>query len=140
MSVPRPRTDLPTIEDDTRPFWDAAKAHRFLVRKCNACAEIHHYPRPFCPSCWSDDLEWLDASGDATLYTWSTVYMNDLPPFNERLPYIAAVVELAEGPKVMTNLVDCDDSALRIGMALRVTYRPLDGGDDAIVAPYFSPA
>jgi uncharacterized protein len=137
MSSPRPRTDLPTIEEDTRPFWDAAREHRFLIRTCNACGQIHHYPRPFCPSCWSDDLSWTEASGAATLYTWSTVYMNDLPPFNDRLPYIAAVVELAEGPKVMTNIVDCDDKDLRIGMALHVQYRVLD---DTIVAPYFAPA
>ncbi len=137
MSMPRPRTDLPTIEDDTRPFWDAATDGRFLLRRCNSCDAVHHYPRPFCPSCWSDDVEWIEASGQATLYTWSTVHMNDLPPFAERLPYIAAVVDLAEGPRVMTNLVDCDDTELTIGMALEVRYRVLD---DTITAPVFAPA
>ncbi len=137
MSMPRPRTDLPTIEDDTRPFWDAAADRRFLLRRCNSCSAVHHYPRPFCPSCWSDDVAWIEASGQATLYTWSTVHMNDLPPFAERLPYIAAVVELAEGPRVMTNLVDCDDTELTIGMALEVRYRALD---DTITAPVFAPA
>ncbi len=137
MSMPRPRTDLPTIEDDTRPFWDAAADGRFLLRRCNSCGAVHHYPRPFCPSCWSDDVAWIEASGQATLYTWSTVHMNDLPPFAERLPYIAAVVDLAEGPRVMTNLVDCDDTELTIGMALEVRYRALD---DSITAPVFAPA
>jgi uncharacterized OB-fold protein len=137
MSVPRPRTDLPTIEDDTRPFWDAAKEGRFLVRRCNACGEVHHYPRPFCPGCWSDDVEWLEASGRATLYTWSTVYVNDLPPFAERLPYIAAVVDLAEGPRVMTNLVECDGVELAIGMPVEVRYEPLD---EQITVPVFAPS
>ena len=82
-------------------------------------------------------MAWIEASGQATLYTWSTVHMNDLPPFAERLPYIAAVVELAEGPRVMTNLVDCDDTELTIGMALEVRYRALD---DTITAPVFAPA
>jgi uncharacterized OB-fold protein len=137
MSTSRPRTDIPTIEDDTRPFWDAAKEGRFLIRRCGDCGAVHHYPRPFCPECWSGNVEWLEASGRATLYTWSTVYVNDLPPFDERLPYIAAVVELEEGPKVMTNLVDCDGSDLTIGMAMQVRYRPID---DELVAPVFAPA
>jgi uncharacterized OB-fold protein len=134
MSDSRPRTDLPTVEDDTRPFWDAAKEGRFLVRRCNACRAVHHYPRPFCPACWSDDVEWLEASGRATLYTWSTVHVNDLPPFAERIPYIAAVVELEEGPKVMTTLVDCDGSDLTIGIAVQAQYREIA---DGVVVPVF---
>jgi uncharacterized OB-fold protein len=137
MADARPRTDLPTIEDDTRPFWDAAKEGRFLIRKCNACGAVHHYPRTFCPACWSEDVEWLEASGRATLYTWSTVFMNDLPPFNERLPYIAAVVVLEEGPKVMTNMVDCDGADLSVGMPVKVLYREIA---DGITAPFFAPA
>ena len=137
MSTPRPRTDLPTIDDDSRPFWDAALQGRFLIRRCNACGAVHHYPRSFCPSCWSDDVEWVEASGRATLYTWSTVHVNDLPPFGERVPYIAAVVDLDEGPRVMTNLVECEPGALSIGMALTVRYRELD---DNITAPVFAPA
>jgi hypothetical protein len=137
MATPRPRTDLPTIEDDTRPFWDAAAEGKYLLRTCRACGAVHHYPRPFCPTCWSDDVDWTEASGRATLYTWSTVFMNDLPPFNERLPYIAAVVDLEEGPRVMTNLIDCDGVELSIGMAVKVTFRPLD---EHTTAPYFTPA
>jgi uncharacterized protein len=137
MTAPKPRTDLPTIEDDSRPFWDAASEGRFLVRHCVSCGEYHHYPRTFCPSCWSENVEWFEASGEATLYTWSTVFINDLPPFNERLPYIAAVVELAEGPKVMTTLVDCEGSALSIGMPVRATYQVLT---DEVTIPVFTPA
>lgn len=131
------RTDLPTIEDDTRPFWAAAAEGRFLVRRCRACGDVHHYPRGFCPTCWSDDVEWADASGRATLYTWSVVYVNDLPPFDERLPYVAAVVDLDEGPRVMTNIVDCEPADLRVGMPLVVDFRPLT---DEITAPVFRPA
>jgi uncharacterized OB-fold protein len=130
------RTDLPTIEDDTRAFWDAAGEGRFLLRRCRACGEVHHYPRSFCPSCWSDDVEWIDATGRATLYTWSVVFANDLPPFPERLPYVAAVVDLEEGPRVMTNVVGCDPGELRIGMDLVVDFRPLT---DDIIAPVFRP-
>jgi uncharacterized protein len=128
------RFDLPTIEAETQPFWDAAREHRFLIRRCNSCGAVHHYPRPFCPTCWSDDLAWQEASGRATLYTFSTVYMNDLPPFNGRLPYVAAAVDLEEGPRVMTNIVDCDPAELRVGLAVEVAYTELTA---EITAPVF---
>ena len=82
-------------------------------------------------------MEWVEASGRGTLYTWSTVHVNDLYPFVERLPYVAAVVELAEGPRLMTNVVDADPDELQIGMAVEVTFRPIN---DDITAPVFRPA
>ena len=131
------RYDLPTPDTETQPFWDAARDGTLLLRRCNACEQAHFYPRNFCPSCWSDDVEWFEASGAATLYTWSVVHANDLPPFGERVPYVAAVVDLAEGPRMMTNVVGCEPDALEIGMPLRVTFE--DRGDDLTV-PVFRPA
>ncbi|MCJ7673111.1 MAG: Zn-ribbon domain-containing OB-fold protein [Acidimicrobiia bacterium] len=131
------RFDLPAPEPETRPVWDAAREERLLVKRCADCGEAHFYPRPFCPRCWSEDVTWEEASGDATLYTWSTVHVNDLPPFPERVPYVAAIVELAEGPRMMTNVVDCDDAQLEVGMALHVRYRELD---DEFSIPVFAPA
>ncbi|MFE4963808.1 Zn-ribbon domain-containing OB-fold protein [Streptomyces sp. NPDC056660] len=128
---------LPVVEEESRPFWDAAREGRFLVVRCAACGAVHHYPRPFCPSCWSENVEWEEASGRAILYTYSTVFVNDLPPFKERVPYVAAVVELAEGPKVMTNIVDCAPEDLAIGMRLEVAYRVIG---DEVTAPVFRPA
>ena len=119
-----PRFDLPTIDDETRPFWDGLKEHKFLLRHCNACGRDHYYPRPFCPTCWSDDLSWKEASGRGKLYTYSVVHVNDLPPFPERVPYVAAIVELDEGPRMMTNVVDCEFDALEIGMALDAVFHP----------------
>jgi len=118
------RFDLPTPDAETEPFWDAAKDGKLLIKKCNACNEFHFYPRPFCPKCWSDDVEWYEASGRATLYTWSVVHRNDLPPFHERVPYVAAVVDLDEGPRMMTNVIECEFDALEIGMALEAVYYP----------------
>ena len=102
------RFDLPTPDVETQPFWDGCKEGRFLLRHCNACGEYHFYPRPFCPKCWSDDVTWKDASGRGQVYTYSVVRQNDLPPFPERVPYVAAVVELDEGPRVMTNIEQAD--------------------------------
>jgi uncharacterized OB-fold protein len=82
-------------------------------------------------------VSWEDATGRATLYTWSVVHQNDLPPFGERVPYVAAVVDLEEGPRMMTNVVDCPFEDLRVGMALEVTFRSESEG---ISLPVFRPA
>lgn len=131
------RFDLPTPDAETQPFWDAAREGRLLLRRCGSCGETHFYPRRFCPSCWSDDVEWVEAGGRATLYTWSVVHANDLPPFAERLPYVAAIVDLDEGPRMMTNVVDCDADALTVGMALTVTF---EQRTDDVSVPVFRPA
>ncbi|MCX4823842.1 Zn-ribbon domain-containing OB-fold protein [Streptomyces sp. NBC_01142] len=139
------RFDLPEADDFTRPFWDAAAEGRLLIRRCGACARAHHYPREFCPYCWSEDVVWERASGRATLYTWSVVHRNDLPPFGSRVPYTAAVVELAEGPRMMTEAVECAEGELSIGMELEVTFRRDGGGnggvgDGGVAVPVFRPA
>ena len=131
------RFDLPSIDIETKPFWDGLKERKFLLRHCNACGRDHYYPRPFCPACWSDDVSWREASGRATLYTYSVVHVNDLPPFNERVPYVAAIVDLEEGPRVMTNIEGVEHDALRIGMPLFVDFKPIS--DDVTIA-VFRPA
>ncbi|MCX5265243.1 Zn-ribbon domain-containing OB-fold protein [Streptomyces sp. NBC_00199] len=115
------RYDLPEADAFTRAYWDAAAEGRLLIRRCRACARAHHYPREFCPHCWSEDVTWEDASGRATLYTWSVVHRNDLPPFGERTPYVAAMVDLAEGPRMSTELVGGSEPCA--GMALTVAFR-----------------
>lgn len=135
--MPGPRFDLPTPDPSTQPWWDAAREGRLLVKRCADCGRAHFYPRPFCPHCWSANVAWEQASGRGTLYTWSVVHQNDLPPFNERVPYVAAIVELEEGPRMMTNIVDCDPAALAVGMPVEVTFRP---ATDDVTLPVFRPA
>lgn len=132
-----PRFDEPTIEGDTAEWWEAAADGRLLLRRCGSCGEAHFYPRPFCPICWSDEVAWEQASGRATLYTWSTVYQNDLPPFGSRVPYVAAVVTLEEGPRMMTNVVDCDPADLAVDLELEADFR---GGGTEPVLVVFRPS
>ncbi|MGW6732712.1 Zn-ribbon domain-containing OB-fold protein [Streptomyces sp. NPDC055013] len=118
------RYDIPEADAFTRTYWDAAAQGQLLIRRCRACARAHHYPREFCPHCWSEDVTWEAAGGRATLYTWSVVHRNDLPPFGDRTPYVAAVVDLAEGPRMMTEVVEYGDvGRLRAGMELSVAFR-----------------
>ena len=132
-----PRYDLPAPDVETEPYWAAARDGRLLIKRCTSCAHVFHYPRPFCPKCWSDDVEWEEASGRATLYTWSVVRQNDLPPWPERVPYVAAVVDLEEGPRMLTNVEGCEPDDLRVGMALQVAFRK---ETDEITLPIFRPA
>ncbi len=128
------RFDLPQPDAETEPFWAGTKAGKLLIKRCTSCARTHFYPRPFCPHCWSADVEWMEASGRATLYTWSIVRRNDLPPFPERVPYVAAVVDLAEGPRMMTNVVDCEFDDLEMGMELEAVYTPIS--DDVTIVQF----
>jgi hypothetical protein len=132
-----PRFDLPTPDESTQPWWDATKDGRLQIKRCGDCGKAHYYPRPFCPACWSENVEWEDASGRGTLYTYSVVYQNDLPPFPDRVPYVAAIVDLEEGPRMMTNVIDCDLADLRVGMALEVSFRT---ETEDVVLPVFRPA
>jgi uncharacterized OB-fold protein len=134
VSAPALRFDVPTPDVETQPFWDACRERRLLIKHCNACGKDHFYPRPFCPRCWSDDVAWKEASGRATLYTYSIVHVNDLAPFGERVPYVAAIVELEEGPRVMTNIERVAFDELEVGMDLVVDYRVVT--DDITVAVF----
>jgi uncharacterized protein len=131
------RYDLPVPDDYTQAWWDATAQGRLLVARCGSCGEAHYYPRPFCPRCGVDAVAWEQAGGDAVLYTWSVVYSNDLPPFRDKVPYVAAVVDLAEGPRMMTNVVGCEPGDLRVGMALRLEFEELG---DGFHIPVFRPA
>ncbi len=131
------RFDLPNPDDETQPFWDGCREGKFLVKRCRDCGRASFYPRPFCPHCWSEQVEWESASGRATLYTYSIVRVNDLPPFPERVPYVAAIVDLDEGPRAITNVIDCEFDDIRIGMPLEVAFTDVG---DGLTIPQFRPA
>ncbi len=131
------RYDLPTPEGDTFEFWEGTKNNQLLIKHCEDCGAFSYYPRPFCPKCWSGNVVWHPAEGKATLYTWSVIYSNDQPPFKERVPYVAAIVDLAEGPRMMTNVVDCEFEDLRVGMELKVKFQSIS---DDFTIPVFIPA
>jgi uncharacterized OB-fold protein len=120
----------PPVNPETRPYWDGAAAGTLMLKRCRACGEPHHYPRSICPFCFSDQTEWTQASGRGTIYSFSV--LRRVP-----VPYAIAYVTLEEGVTMMTNIVDCDLDALRIGQRVRVVFKPSDGGPPI---PTFTPA
>jgi uncharacterized protein len=120
----------PIPNPENQPFFDAASAGKLLVKRCRACGEAHHYPRALCPFCFSDDTEWRESTGRGTIYTFSV--SRKVGP----TPFAIAYVTLGEGVSMMTNIVDCDLDAIRIGQAVRVVFKPTDGGPPV---PMFTP-
>ncbi len=126
---------LPSPTPETKPFWDGCKAHQLKVMHCTACDHTYLYPRPYCPKCFSDRTEWRDASGRGTLHTFM---VNHRAAPNFDAPYVTAVVQLEEGPRLLTNLVDVeqDQHALKIDMPVEVVF---DDVTDEITLPKFRP-
>jgi len=131
-----PARPLPAPSPLTQPFWDAARRHELWVQRCRACDTHLFYPRYLCTTCGSDDLAWVEASGRGTVFTYTVARRPTHPAFADLVPYVIAVVELEEGPKLTTNIVDIDPDDVTIGMAVRVTFA--DGDDVTLV--HFRPA
>ncbi|MPY95657.1 MAG: nucleotide-binding protein [Acidimicrobiia bacterium] len=111
----------PPVNLETKPFWDATTEGKFLLKRCVACGFVIWYPRGLCPDCGADGAEWFEASGRGTVYTY-TVIRRGQGRWRDAAPYALAYVELEEGPRVMTNIVDCDPDALSIGQTVEVTF------------------
>ncbi|MCT2535348.1 OB-fold domain-containing protein [Aquibacillus koreensis] len=131
LSVPGP-----TVTTVTKPFWDGVARGEFLLQWCTACKKWVFYPRTHCQHCWSDQLNWKEASGLATLQTWSTVHKPGHPAWQEIAPYVVAVVQLEEGPTMMTQLLidQRNKDQLQAGIALQIQY--VQCGDH--VLPFFA--
>ena len=115
------KISAPKPNPETQAFWDAAAQGRFLIRRCTACGKAHWYPRKTCPFCWGEKTAWVEASGRGTIYSYSVMR-------RAAEPYVVAYVTLAEGPTMLTNLVDCDFDALAIGQEVRLKFSPSEGG------------
>ena len=127
---PRPR---PTPSPPTEAFWAATGDRRFLIQRCTACGTAQFYPKATCTTCGSSELEWQDASGRGTLHTFTVARRPTHPAFDGAEPYVVAIVELAEGPRVTGNVVGCDVDQVRVGMPLELEWD--EQGDDGIRLP-----
>lgn len=123
------RVPAPRVLPESQTFWTAADEGRLLLKKCNDCGEVHHYPRDICPHCLSADTEWVQASGNGTIYSFSTMGKGEAA-------YTLAFVTLDEGVTLMTNLVDCDPARVSIGDKVQVVFKHTEGGH---AVPMFTP-
>jgi uncharacterized protein len=121
-------TPDPTISPDNQPFWEGAAQGRLVVPRCNGCSEVIWYPRHFCPFCGTADVTWFEASGRGTVYSF-TVVERGQGRWAPHSPYVLAYVELEEGPRVMTNIIDGDPDAVAIGSTVTATFDSSEDGN-----------
>jgi uncharacterized OB-fold protein len=128
---------VPNPTPETQPFWDAAARGELSIQRCRPNGHHYFYPRPICPVCQTTDIEWITASGRATLYSY-VINHRPAPGFEADAPYAIAVVALEEGPRMMTNIVGIESTPenLVLDMPLEVVFEPR--GDYAV--PLFKPA
>ncbi|MFB6395477.1 Zn-ribbon domain-containing OB-fold protein [Polymorphospora lycopeni] len=128
---------LPAVLDrDTAPFWAAARQRRLTYQTCDACAAVVFFPRRHCPGCLSAALTWHDSAGLGEVYTYSVVRNSRDPRFADRVPYCVAWIDLDEGFRMMSNVVEVDPDAITVGLRVRVDWRA--SGDWLL--PVFVPA
>lgn len=120
----------------SRPFWEGCARHELLLQRCGGCGAAVFYPRAVCPACWSAALTWERAGGGATLYSYTVARRPTHRRLADRVPYVIAIVELDEGPRMTSTVVGADPDGLVIGQRLRVAFEDEDG----FTVPVFRPA
>jgi uncharacterized OB-fold protein len=128
---------LPRPNRLSQPFWDGAKRHELLLQKCSACGHVWFPPSTRCPQCLSAEYEWSKASGRGRVWSWIVMWQRYFAAFEADIPYNVAYVELEEGPRLMTNIVGCDNEAIYCDMPVEVVFEDVT---PEIALPKFRPA
>lgn len=126
---------LPVIDADTKPFWDAVGEGKLKIKSCGECGKAHFYPRALCPHCHSDRLDWIEAKGTGEIYTFTIARRGAGKAFEADAPYVVALIQLDEGPRMMSNVVTDDVESVRIGQRVRVVFAEAGEG---VVLPKFA--
>ena len=134
-----PRRPLPEVTELTAPFWQAAREGRLVMQRCRACREYVWCPRPACMECGGRDLDWQELSGRGAVYSFTVIRQlagRGARAFEKDIPYVIAWVDLEEGPRFFTNIVQCPVDRVEIGMAVEAVFDP---ASSEISLPKFRP-
>ena len=127
---------LPRPNEDTAPYWEAAHNRELRMQRCSDCGHIRFPPALLCARCLSEKHEWVKLSGHGTVFSWIVVHQSQHPAFNADTPYNVTIVQLDEGPRLHTTLIDCPNDQIRIGMPVEVVF---DRINDEVTLPKFRP-
>lgn len=116
---------LPLIEKWNAPYWQAAKRHEFVAQQCRSCGYVHLPPGPACTNCLSADQDWVQLSGKGTIYSFGVYHQLWHSGFKEEVPYNVALIELAEGPQIISQVVGCSNDSLSCGAPVEVTFEDI---------------
>lgn len=136
-SNPHTAKPLPVPSPESRPFWQAARNHQLVLPRCNRCEKSWFPPSCLCPHCLSDDTGWQEVSGRGRVHSFVVFHRVYDPAFAREVPYVVALVELDEGPRLLSNIVDVEPHRIRCGMHVVVKFEDLS---PEISVPKFSPA
>lgn len=125
---------LPELSDTSRPFWDACRRHELRIQRCQQCGALIHYPKVHCPIDGCDRFDWALMSGKGTVFSFVVAQRAFHAAFKPDLPYVVAVIELDEGPRMMSNVVGIDPDDVHIGMAVEVVFEDVS---ETIALPKF---
>lgn len=120
----------PRANPETQAFWNACNDRKLLLKRCRSCGQTHHYPRAFCPHCFSGDTEFVESAGNGEIHSFTV--MRRAP-----VAYVLAFVTLDEGVTILTNIVNCDPDALQIGGRVGLDFETAPNGQ---FLPVFVPA
>lgn len=125
---------LPEPSIDSQPYWDGLKDRRVMLQRCADCSTIRHYPRPMCGECFSMDVDWVEASGKGTICSWTVTHHPFHVGFRGETPYILVTVDLAEGVRIQSQLLDAEVEDLKLDLPVEVVFGQ---ATDDVVLPYF---
>jgi uncharacterized OB-fold protein len=128
---------IPHPTPETAAWWEGCRKHELLIQSCTKCGHQQFYPRILCTACMSEDLEWTRSSGRGHVITYTICRRAVSKAYDSDVPYVIALVQLEEGPTMMSNIVECDPESVISGMQLEVIFAPWS---EEITIPQFRPA
>jgi hypothetical protein len=121
------RRTAPRPTPESQPFWDGCARHELVIQQCQSCGRFWFPPSNRCQHCWSGEFVWTPVSGRGELYSFTVYHRAYAAELAEQLPYVVGVVELEEGPRLISNVVQSDTDQVHVGMPVEVVFRDLDG-------------
>jgi len=138
MTMPDDYTKLvPSPTPETQPYWDGLNQHRLRLQRCADCGKVRHYPRPVCDACYSMNVDWIDASGQGTVHSWTITHYAFHAGFKGDLPYTLLTVDLEEGVRMNAQARGIDEAVLRVGLPVKVAF---ELAKDGLTLPVFEAA
>ena len=128
--------NLPKATAETAAYWKGCRQHKLLIQRCAKCGNYQFYPRIVCTACMSDSVEWVQAGGQGRVRSFTVIRRAVSEAYADDVPYVIALIELAEGPTMMSNVVGCDPGSVVIGMPVEVLF---EDWTDEITMPKFRP-
>jgi uncharacterized OB-fold protein len=127
---------LPSPRPETAEWWEKCREHKLMIQHCRKCGTKQFYPRIVCSNCLSDRIEWVQSSGLGSVLTFTICRVPVAAAYAEDVPYVVALVQLDEGPTMMSNILQCDPESVVVGMQVEVVFQPWS---DEITMPQFRP-